>query len=424
MTICFINTIFQELHTRYPTWEKLQEYLESEEGGLFRVVDQNEDLALIRYEKGVSNMDLPHSKWFRSVVWDQKANVPVSIAPPKTSSSDFPFVTRHEVVEAGVICQEHLDGFMINCFKRVGDERLYITSRSKLDASGHFHSAKSFRQLFMEALTGWIVTSNQPVESIDAIIQNASSHFPSPVENEVAKCYSFLVQHMEHRNVTRIAQNSVTLIHIATVDVHGAVTFQDTPESALSFSSCLPLSSISIVDGSDLIQSWIGEQLRTQPWEVQGIVFKDQSGNRWRFRSETYHKVRSLRGNSSSAIDRFVQLYHQNLVHTYLEYYPEDATLFASYQEIMKYMIRAMYEEYQQLHVRRATAIDKINKMYHPHLYTLHGYYLSQLRPANKKVTLNEVHDYLRKQPWQRVAFLFRGIQDIYYLMIQAHLRI
>jgi len=306
----------------------------------------------------------------------------------------------------------------------VGDERLYITSRSKLDASGHFHSAKSFRQLFMEALTGWIVTSNQPVESIDAIIQNASSHFPSPVENEVAKCYSFLVQHMEHRNVTRIAQNSVTLIHIATVDVHGAVTFQDTPESALSFSSCLPLSSISIVDGSDLIQSWIGEQLRTQPWEVQGIVFKDQSGNRWRFRSETYHKVRSLRGNSSSAIDRFVQLYHQNLVHTYLEYYPEDATLFASYQEIMKYMIRAMYEEYQQLHVRRATAIDKINKMYHPHLYTLHGYYLSQLRPANKKVTLNEVHDYLRKQPWQRISFLFRGIQDIYYLMIQAHLRI
>jgi hypothetical protein len=39
---------------------------------------------------------------------------------------------------------------------------------------------------------------------------------------------------------------------------------------------------------------------------------------------------------------------------------------------------------------------------------------------VNKKVTLNEVHDYLRKQPWQRISFLLRGIQDVYYGMIQA----
>ena len=421
MSLYFTNTIFQELRSQYPTWEQLEEYLESEDGGLFRISDHDtvNGFSLIRYEKGVSNMDLSHSKWFRSVVWDQKLNLPVSIAPPKTTSTDFPFTTRQEAVQAGVICQEHLDGFMINCFKRAGDEQLYITSRSKLDASGHFHSAKSFRQLFLEALTGWKITTENPADSLNMMIQTASSNFPSPTNNEVAKCYSFLVQHMEHRNVTRIAQNNVTLIHIATIANDGTVIFQDTPDTTLSFPSCLPLSSIPLTDGSDQIREWVHEQLRSQPWEVQGIVFKDPLGNRWRFRSESYRMVRSLRGNSSSAIDRFVQLYLQNLAHTYLEYYPEDATQYSFYQEIMKMMIRTIYQEYQNLHVRKTTTIDKINKMYHPHLYTIHGYYLSQLRPGNKTVTLNEVYDYIRKQPWQRIAFLFRGIQDSYYEMIR-----
>ena len=424
MTICFTNTVFQELRLRYPTWEQLEEYLESEEGGLFRIVDRNSKngLAIIRYEKGVSNMDLPHSKWFRSVVWDRNTNLPVSIAPPKSSSSEFPFKTRQEAVDAGVICQEHIDGFMINCFKRVGDDTLYIASRSKLDASGHFHSAKSFRQLFIEAYTGWSITA--PEDSLEMIIQGEVTNFPSPCSehNEAALCYSFLVQHIDHRIVSTVKENNVTLIHKAVVLSDGAVVIYDTPEPGfLSSSKCLPLSSISMTDGSDQITTWVHEQLRSQSWEVQGIVFKDISGNRWRFRSESYLAVRSLRGNSSSVVDRFVQLYLQNLVTIYLEYYPEDSVVFSFHQEMMKYLIHAVYNEYQQLHVRKTTTIDKINKMYHPHLYSLHGHYLSQLRSANKKVTLNEVYDYLRKQPWQRISFLLRGIQDIYYGMIRAN---
>jgi len=170
------------------------------------------------------------------------------------------------------------------------------------------------------------------------------------------------------------------------------------------------------------MNTWIHEQLRSQSWEVQGLVLKDTSGNRWRFRSDAYTAVRSLRGNTPFGLDRFVQLYLQNLVQPYLQYYPFDSDVFGGYLKMMNYMVRAIYEEYQQLHVRKTTTINNINKMYHPHLYALHGYYLSQLRPAHKKITLNEVYDYLRKQPWQRVAFLLREIQDIYYEMIRMNL--
>jgi hypothetical protein len=423
MSICYTNTVFHDLRERYPTWEQMEDYLESEEGGLFRIVDRNEEkgLYLIRYEKGITDMNHRHSKWFRSVVWDRATHSPVSIAPPKTTSLDFPFHTRQEAQEAGVVFQELLDGFMINCFKRVGDDTLYITSRSRLNASGQFYSAKSFRQLFVEAYTGWKIETSNEAE-LEMMI--GKMYFPSPdsSKHEVAISLSFLVQHVEHRIVTTVRENSVTLIQQTTTYEDGTIAIQDTPDATfLNCARCLPLSNIPYTDGPEDATSWIHEQIRSQSWEVQGIVCKDTLGNRWRYRSDAYNAVRSLRGNTASMLDRFVQLYLQNLTHTFLQYYPEYATTFAFHQQMIQYLVKVIYEEYQQLHVRKAATIDKINKMYHPHLYAIHGYYLSQLRPNHKKVSLNDVHDYIRKQPWQRVAFLLRQIQDVYFEMIHSN---
>jgi hypothetical protein len=419
MSFSFNNTVFQDLRERCSTWEQLEDYLESETGGLLRVVDQDLEngLAIIRYEKGVSNMELPHSKWFRSVIWDKKTHLPVSIAPPKTASTDFPFRTCQETNEAGVICQEQLDGFMINCFKRAGDNTLYITSRSRLNASGHFHSAKSFRQLFVEAYTGQ--TFDQHVFSKQSYDEYFNA-FPSPdsSKNEVAISWSFIVQHKDNRIVSTVTQNSVTLIQQNITYVDGTVRIIDTPDPAfLGNPYCFLLANASLPHTSDDVRSWIHEILRLESWEVQGMVLKDQLGNRWRFRSDSYTTVRSLRGNTPFVIDRFVQLYLQNVTHTYLGYYPEDATVFAFYQEMMKYLVWSLYEVYQQYHVRKAIKIDKIDKMYHPHLYALHGQYLA----THKKLTMNDVYDYIRKQPWQRVVFLLRQIQDQYYEMIQTN---
>ena len=131
-------------------------------------------------------MDLPHSKWFRSVVWNTKTNRPVCVAPPKASTEEFPYKTLKEATDAGIVCQELLEGFMINCFKVVGDETLHITSRSKLNAAGKFYSEKSFRELFMETYE-----------------QNGHINIPSPETsiNQVSVFSSFLVQHKEHRIV-------------------------------------------------------------------------------------------------------------------------------------------------------------------------------------------------------------------------------
>ena len=153
MSFSYRNSTFAELITQYPSWVDLKEFLESEEGGSFRIVDQDEsDLCIIRYEKGVSNMNLPHSRWFRSVVWNMETNRPLCIAPPKAMFTDLPVQTTQQAKEEGMVCQELLDGFMINCFTLAGDKTLHICSRSKLNASGKFYSSKSFRELFLSLI--------------------------------------------------------------------------------------------------------------------------------------------------------------------------------------------------------------------------------------------------------------------------------
>jgi hypothetical protein len=407
-----IHSVYKDLIQRFSTWEKLERYLESEEGGLFRVVDRLESgLCLIRYEKGVSNMLLPHSKWFRSVVWDTMLHLPVCVAPPKASAETCPFSTEVDRENAGIVCQELLDGVMINIFKRAGDETLHITSRSKLNATGRFYSSKSFCHLFMESYTGWIV---KPEEPLEWLIQQEAQRIAAPDESkgEKAVCYSFLVQHEEHRIVKKITQNVAFLIHKGIFYEDGTMHIKDQMTA-----DDIPQPPTLTVQGD--LHTWLEEEMHRRSWDFQGIVLKDRDGNRWRWRSEKYKVVKSLRGNCPELMDRFVQLYLQNVTPMYLDFYPEDTVSFSFYTEFMHQVVKIMYESYMKLRVHKSCTIDQIDKMYHPHLYALHGIYLAHFRSAHKKMTANDVYTYVRSQPWQRVAFLLRKYIDTYFSAIQ-----
>jgi hypothetical protein len=431
MTQYYQNNVFKELIEKYSTWDDMRKYLESEDGGLFRIADKNDDsgFSLIRYEKGTSKMDLPHSKWFRSVVWNTKTNQPVCVSPPKAAAQEFSFKTVKELSDAGIVCQELLDGFMINCFRVVGDKTLHITSRSKLNAAGKFYSDKTFRELFMEA---YMNTSECPHYS-ETIIQDNSSDIVSPdsSKGEVAVFYSFLVQHKEHRIVKNNENNRVYVIHKGVVYEDGRVEFEDSPgtfkEQSNIENMSLETKQVSQVSGVSYaqmaarvpdndeqseVQKWIKNTLQEKDWQFQGLVFKDGFGNRWRFRSEKYSAVKALRGNSPTIRERFAQLYSQNLIHKYLEYYSDEMLPMTVHLMFMNSIIKMIYDFYVDLHITKVKKATDIDKMYLPHLYNIHGLYLSQLRPEGKKVNINEITMYLHKQPWQRIAFLIKKIVD------------
>lgn len=390
MTLNYKINIFKELTEKYPTWDKLHNYLESEDGGLFKVVDKNDNYCMIRYEKGISKMDLPHSKWFRSVVWDTNTNMPVCIAPPK-ASVDFDKLDISEL-----ICQELLDGFMINCFRV--DKTLHITSRSKCNAAGTFYSDRSFRDLFIQS---YMNTKDCPYYN-EIMIQDECD-IRSPLDGEVSVFYSFLVQNMDHRIVKKIDKNCVFVVHRGIVFKDGTVEFEDSPPLFQKIQN-IPF---------ETNAQWIKNIMISNDWQFQGIVFKDAFGNRLRFRSEKYESVKALRGNSSNIRDRFAQLYSQNLLFKYLEYYQEETIQMTIHLMYLNTIIKTLYDHYVNLHIKKTRTVQDIDKMFLPHLYNIHGLYLSELRPNMKKVTINDITLYLQKQPWQRISFLIKKNFDV-----------
>ena len=402
------NNIFKNLLTTYKTWKELEEYLESEEGGFFRVVDRKNNLCTIRYQKGVSNMHLPHSNWFRSVVWNTTVNLPVCIAPPKATSLPFVYATVNDAKNAGIKCQEQLDGFMINCFKMLNDSKVYITSRSKLDAAGHFYSNKPFRQLFAEAYLNCTFDTSEEMEES---LQQHSTWMDSPnrMKNEVAVFYSFLVQHTSHRVVSHVASNAVYLINKGIVYEDGSFECNDTSDVPVH-----QIPYITMDSDMDFVK-WVKDQYAEKSWDFQGIVCKDIFGNRWRFQNDKYSAVKSLRGNSTSSIERFAQLYTQNLTYKYLEYFPDEAFYFSCHTVFMNNIIDMLYKYYVNLHITKEISLNEVDKMYIPHLYSLHGIYISTLRSEGKKMNTNEIQSYFYKQPWQRIAFLIKENQNTYF---------
>jgi len=384
MSLYITPCIFKNLIEEYPTWEKLEAFLESEEGGWFRIIDRKNDLCLIRHEKGITRQDLPHSPWFRSVVWNRVTHRPVSIGPPKAAHTEFPYTTLQEVRDAVVICEEWLDGVMIHCFKQAGDSTMHISTRSHLDASGTFYSSKTFRQLFLESFTGSI---------------------SDPVGQEIATFCSFLLQHKEHRNITPITQNRVVLIHQGVIHPDGSVFIQDGIEDEKR---------ISLTEDAD-VTSWVRAYMESTTWTTRGLVWKDSLGNRWKMESEKYARVASLRGNHPTLLQRFAHLYTRHLVQPYLEYYPEDSFECDIHSSFIGKIIRILYRHYIELHITKAIRQEEIDKMYHPHLYALHGIYLSSLRSSGRILTITDIHIYLHKQPWQRIAFLLRRHEQDYF---------
>jgi hypothetical protein len=201
----------------------------------------------------------------------------------------------------------------------------------------------------------------------------------------------------------------------------GSIKINDSPELGKASVTNITLPSKSktsymrVVAGDNYdspVEKLIKDIIQERSWDFQGVVLKDTEGNRWRFRSDKYLAVKSLRGNSSRNYERFAQLYSQNLVHKYLEYYPEDMLDMTVHLMLINSIIKTLYDLYVDLHITKTKKIEEIDKMFYPHLYNLHGLFLSQLRPAGKRINLGEIQVYFHKQPWQRIAFLIRKLAD------------
>ena len=376
----FTTTVFSDLTATYQTWDALRLHLMSAEGGKLRVMTtEHDDLAIIRYTKGTSDFKKSHVPYFRSVVWSKSLNKPLCVSPVKANFGN---------VEAGVAVRvtDFVDGTMINAFRTADGIR--IATRSSLDARGTFYSARSFADLFDDAFRALGGTT----KFLESVL----------FDNEFA---SFVLQHPEHKTVLAISQPRVYVTYFGSVADSVKMTANPSswPERLASYAPQVYNEGLCFEKSAASYQMMRDQRLG---YSWQGMVFQELTGSRrWRIRNPSYTVVRTLRGSESNPMERFLRLRMEGTVKKYLEHFRDESNELWAFEKLLRERTQELYTAYTDLNKLKTKTMKQLPYCLRPHVYALHGLYLSKLpkdgsrapkdsvKPIMKDTVVNYVND-------------------------------
>ena len=168
------------------------------------ITTNNQTYKVIRYKKDLLSEDYVRTYGLcRSIVVNSENKI-VSFSPPKSISSEkfLSNLLLENIDKENIIAQEFVEGTMINVFFNSSDtsQTPYgsweITTRNTVGAMSSFykyHGAKTFRQMFLEALT---------------------EHNFQFSDLNPSFCYSFVLQHPENRIVVPFHKPQLYLIAV------------------------------------------------------------------------------------------------------------------------------------------------------------------------------------------------------------------
>lgn len=382
------SNLFSELIQTYPTWDALSAYLKSPEGGNLAVQTTSSsdptNLAIIRYIKGQSNMLLPHTGAFRSVVWNTGTNRPVSVTAFKSEVGEvFP---NFEVFN-NLQVEEFVDGVMIGQFWDANTQTWRIHTRSTMDGQCRYFSKRSFAELFSE--------------SVQATFGSTES-LEQALEKDVT--YTWILSHPENRIVCPVKAPKLTLvtsIHVnedASVEILSRETVTGT-----SLAGTLPRVYMSRTlpspAESDVIRTAALLMMMNNS-DQQGIVFKTESEpfKRWKSRCIAYNTVRKLRGNTARRDFHWMDLWSKGELAEYLKHYSEEQADSAQLINRWKNTTQETYNLYVDAFKARTLNRADIPAKFRPFVYGLHNHYLNVLKPSRKSLGWREAVQYMNNR--------------------------
>ena len=374
---------FKNLCSSYSSWSSLETFLTSPEGGNLRIVGSGPH-RIIRYVKGQSDMKVAHTKWFRSVIWDTESNRPVCVAPPKAEQTAVP---TGENVELQI--QDFLDGTMMNTFITKNDSgTLHVASRTQIGAGGTFYSDKTFGELFDEAINAMGYSSRADLHSV----------LPKPNSSSTATFISFLLQHPEHRVVSRCRVPHLYMIHTGEVSSDGTVTISESVSDAYKDFKLNEYPMTGFKTQADL-DSFFKGLVESKGWFFQGLTFKDGKGHRWRTRNPNYLYLRALRGSEATDMDRFLRLRSENKVVEYLKHYSEDRQTYWDLEQRLRAVTKIAFDSYCEVHKAHNKKLADLPKNIQPCVFRLHSHYLNDLKPKNESIKMKDAVEVVNKMP-------------------------
>jgi hypothetical protein len=343
MSSTTINTmILSDLTERFPTSEALFAWLRSDEGGRLVIREDwmtpEEQLVLIHYKKGVSDLDAPHVGEFRSVVWDARTNRPVCAGPARGLSFAKAIADGIKIDEC--VVEDFIDGVMINLFQSKHGGEWDVATRTVIGGECNFYGKRDFSDLFWE-------TFDATGLSTDMLEDGAN--------------YSFVLQHPEERVVVSPAYGIPKLYLVAYSG--GSL---DGKLQALFPQKHFDLKTLE--DVKERVVAW-GKRFRTA-W--QGLVIKTADGRRYKLRSDQYDEARHLRGNQANRPYVWLERWGQGRLPAYLRLYPEEQTEADAVIQSFKDLTQQAHTIYLEIYKQRLYPLGQAPAKFRKLLWDAH----------------------------------------------------
>jgi hypothetical protein len=341
----------------------------------------------------------------RSVIVNPLNKV-IGFSPPKSIPywdfiSKYPsfllgdHVEEEEKVSANaakqVICQEFVEGTMINVFWDSCISQFVVSTKNTVGADSSFfvtNPRKTFREMFEESAS-----------YVGLSINNLNNEY----------CYSFVMQHPENRIVTYYEVPALHLIAVYKI-IHD---FDETSPSV----SIVTVESVdfNIARGCDALRESGVQYLKTYdeiasyqeavdkfasvttPYNIQGVVLVNlETGERTKARNPNFEQVKRLRGNQPKGQYQYLSLMSQGKIREFLSFYPEFSDDFLLYKDQLHKFTSQLLTHYSDCYIKKQAPLMSFPKQYRTHMYNLNTLYKSVLKPAgqfvNKLVTINYVN--------------------------------
>ena len=255
------------------------------------------------------------------------------------------------------------DGTMVNMFYH--NDEWMISTRSNIGAKNSWDGKKSFLKMFLEV--------------------HGDAWF---TELKKDHCYSFILHHINNRNVSPIETNAIFLVE------NHQITENDIKKVKLhEIKNILTIFQLS----KEMLEGY----KQNIVFSIKGFTIKSED-ERVNWINPNFEYVKTLKMNHNNKYLNYISLKQKRLLSQYLSYFPEDRFLFDEYRDEFNMIKIKLYERYVSRFIRKNIETKDIEYPLKPLIYELHGSYLK----SKEKINLKIVSDYLHHLDGKKIMFI------------------
>ncbi len=287
-----------------------------------------------------------------------------------------------------------------------------FSTRNKVGTS-NFNSEDTFKIICLRNFENLQFDLNKMENEFKSLtyvfnVMDQTEHISNDNVNLLVGCYQFKSEEQcstacqKINSITNINPQSQKLLKVMFQDLQCSMVSSLDLSSIASFYPEMKLPKKLDNDKTNINQST--ELLKDLPYTYKGITIWDQEGARYKLSNSNFEKIRDLRGNlpinlsecnNKSLFTVYLRLKSEDNIELFLSYFDKDKSYkgkFVQFKKDIQQFTDLVHQWYLDTYVLKNKVKDDIPNYIYPLCFELHGIYMKNQTPIQKKDVLNYLY--------------------------------